>query len=85
MAKKKVKKSRKVSLPPFLPTDAKGTELTVVGLLEGDDRLYYPVEVRIDLRTLKETQIALGKADLYEMGLDRCATALLGAKLTRDH
>jgi hypothetical protein len=85
VTKKRVKKSRKVSLPSFLPEDAKGTELTVVGLLEGKDGLYYPVETRIDLSGLKESQVALGKADLYEMGLDRCETALLGAKLTRDH
>lgn len=85
MAKKKVKKSRKVSLPSFLPEDVKSTEVTVVGLLEGKDGLYYPIETRIDLGTLKETQVALGKADLYEMGLDRCETALLGAKLTRNH
>tara|TARA_R100001163_G_C4951804_1_gene119268 strand:- start:390 stop:647 length:258 start_codon:yes stop_codon:yes gene_type:complete len=85
MAKKKVKKSEKVSPLSFLPKDVKSTEVTVVGLLEGKDGLYYPIETRIDLRTLKETQIALGKADLYEMGLDRCETALLGAKLTRGH
>jgi hypothetical protein len=85
VAKKRVKKVRKVSLPSFLPEDVKSTEVTVVGLLEGKDGLYYPIETRIDLGTLKETQIALGKADLYEMGLDRCETALLGAKLTRNH
>jgi hypothetical protein len=85
MAKKKVKKSEKVSPLSFLPRGIKGDKITLVGLLKGEDGLYHPLKTRLALKDLKEADTVISKADLYEMGLDRCETALLGAKLTKDH
>ena len=81
MEKKKVKRVRReVS---FLPGDVKSSKVTVVGLLGAKDGLFYPIETEIDLKAFKEEDVRVGKADLYQLGLDRCETALLGAKLTR--
>lgn len=81
MEKKKVKRVRKET--SFLPKDVKSSKLTVVGLLEAKDGLFYPVETEIDLKAFKKEEVALGKADLYQLGLDRCETALLGSKLRK--
>ena len=69
----------------FLPSDIESTEIIVVGLLEGEDGLYYPVSTKLDLSQLKESQIALGKAGPYGLSLEKCEGALLGAKFTKDN
>lgn len=79
--RKKVQKLAKTKLASCfnLPDDAKSLEVAFVGLLAGDDGLYYPLRGRLHLGKGIVLSCVYDKADLIELGLDRAETHLMNS------
>ena len=60
-----------------LPDDAKSLEMTFVGLLAGEDGLYYTLRGKLHLGKGIVLTCDYDKADLIELGLDRAETHLM--------